>query len=105
MTEFKVPPRAHSKPPVDPAKLAEFAAGADQTNDGTTEAGKDALNENRFDNLDDKQRIPGFVMRFTAKETAMLTEINDLTPHSRHSFCIAAIRKALESHFDKKPPG
>lgn len=100
------------RPPVDPAKLAEFAAGADLPEAGEGAVAPAAPAEPQvasqpskkvikmdLKSLDDKRRIPSFVMRFTAREQAMLKHIAETTPHSMHDFCLKAVRKALEHHF------
>ena len=74
----------NSKPLVDPARIAEFTAGADRK-----------PNLSYWDSLDDKRKMPSFVMRFTERDLMMLKRIAETTPHSMHEFCYQAIRKTL----------
>jgi len=85
---FQVPTK---KQPVDPAKLAAFAAGAD-----AAEPRSAPSHQTPWDGLDDKKRSPAFSMRFTAREQAILKTIAETTPDSMHEFCLKAIRQELE---------
>ena len=111
-SKFKLTPDP-ARPPVDPAKLAAFAAAAEvrPEREGTApqapapkpaEADKVAKVEDakpEFEAMDDKRRTPAFSMRLTAREAAMLKVISETTPNSMHEFCIKALRQALETHF------
>lgn len=94
-TGFKLTPKPK---PVDPSDVAAFGAAAEtrQVWEGVKAT---AAPKSGFDDHDDKRRIPAFVMRFTAKEAAMLKVIAETTPHSMHEFCLQAVRKALDNHF------
>ena len=98
MTGFKVTPRP--KPLVDPGTLAAFAAGADAqpdsaVQDATPQVVKAPAKAKEAKELDDKRRIPAFVLRLTERELAGLKHIAETTPHSMHEFCLNAVRKAL----------
>jgi hypothetical protein len=76
---FSVKPR--QKPPVDPAELAAFAAGA--------ESGVDPSKPQQTTvDLNDKRRNPAFPLRLTERELAELKIVAATTPHSMHEFCI-----------------
>lgn len=83
-TKFQATPPP--KPAVDPAQLAAFAGGADA---------KEVPAALPWAGLDDKRRTPAFPVRLTDMEKAILTRIDETTPHSRHEYCIRAIRKAM----------
>lgn len=85
MTGFNVKPRI--KPPVNPAALDAFAAGAD--------ADKMLNGVVNTVGLDDKRRNPCFPLRLTERELAGLKNIAATTPDSMHQFCIRAIRLAM----------
>jgi hypothetical protein len=97
MSPFKVEPRKQ-KPAVDPAKLAEFALGAESPKESTEGEGARGQKQEKpnFDLLDDKRRLPAFVMRFTEKELAKLKHITETTNESMHQFCLKAIQKSLD---------
>lgn len=104
---FKITPK--TKPAVNPAALAAFAAGADgHTTEPAGQGGAASSAQaavtpppTDWEALDDKRLIPAFSLRLTEREGAQLKHIAATTPDSAHEFCKKAIKKALAEHFGK----
>ncbi len=101
-TGFQVPTR--NKP--DPAAVASFLAGADgQAGQGAATPATPAATQAApalvdFSSLDDTRSRPAFSMRLTDRRAAQLKHIAATTPYSAHSFCLEALEKALDAHFN-----
>ena len=103
---FKVSPLKSNKQPVDVAKLAAFAAGADADvpdNQQATSLANAPVAWPWF-GLDNKKRRPAFSMRFTDSEQAKLKYISENTPDSMHEFCLKAVQSAIEAKISEMTP-
>jgi hypothetical protein len=106
---FKLP----TKPAVDPAKLAQFAAGAEvpggQAGKGATPPAATTQQSTEppimLAALDNKRRVARFSMRLTDREAAQLQHLADTTPDSMHEFCLKAVQKALAEKFPEAGQG
>lgn len=83
MSGFKVKPN-NTRPLVDPAKLAAFAAGAEM-----------AQELSKAPESDDKRRVPAFSVRLTERELLALKRIAETTPESMHAVIVRVLRKEL----------
>ena len=102
-SKFQVaPPRA----PIDPAKVAAFAQGANAPHAVAPQDEQGAnvpVDPTYWATLDNKRRggINVFNIRFTDREAAQLKHVTERTNVSRHEFCLKAVQDAIARELQK----
>ena len=91
---------AAPRAPIDPAKVAAFAQGANAPHAVTPQEEQGAhapVDPTYWATLDNKRRggINVFNIRFTDREAAQLKHITEKTNLSRHEFCLKAVQEAI----------
>lgn len=92
---------ATPRAPIDPAKVAAFAQGANTPHAVTPQEEQGAqtapVDPTYWATLDNKRRggINVFNIRFTDREAAQLKHITEKTNVSRHEFCLKAVQEAI----------